>query len=84
MAGSDLAAGRNIQLDAQGDILLTAQQSTASQKTDGKSSNASVGVGFSIGGTQIGASLNLEATLLSKACKTSATTPRATAAWACR
>ncbi|MGE8704299.1 MAG: hemagglutinin repeat-containing protein [Achromobacter sp.] len=52
VSGSDLAAGRNIVLDAQGDILLTAQQNTASQKTDGKSSSASIGVGFSIGGTQ--------------------------------
>ncbi|MGV2862932.1 hemagglutinin repeat-containing protein [Achromobacter sp. AGC39] len=61
VAGSDLAAGRNILLDAQGDILLAAQQSTASQKTDGKSGNASVRVGFSIGGTQNGVSLNLAA-----------------------
>ncbi|WFP06235.1 hemagglutinin repeat-containing protein [Achromobacter spanius] len=61
VAGSDLAAGRNILLNAQGDILLTAQQNTASQKTDGKSSNASVGVGFSIGGTQNGVSINLAA-----------------------
>ena len=61
VAGSDLAAGRNILLDAQGDILLAAQQSTASQKTDGKSGNASVGVGFSIGGTQSGVILNLAA-----------------------
>jgi len=61
VSGSDLAAGRNIVLDAQGDILLTAQQNTASQKTDGKSSSASIGVGFSIGGTQNGVSINLGA-----------------------
>lgn len=61
VAGSDLAAGRNILLNAQGDILLAAQQNTASQKTDGKSSNASVGVGFSIGGAQNGVSINLAA-----------------------
>ncbi|SEJ60669.1 hemagglutinin repeat-containing protein [Achromobacter sp. NFACC18-2] len=61
VSGSDLAAGRNIVLDAQGDILLTAQQNTASQKTDGKSSSASIGVGFSIGGTQNGFSINLGA-----------------------
>ncbi|MFJ3464517.1 hemagglutinin repeat-containing protein [Achromobacter spanius] len=61
VSGSDLAAGRNIVLDAQGDILLTAQQNTASQKTDGKSSSASIGVGFSIGGTQNGVSINVGA-----------------------
>lgn len=61
VAGSDLAAGRNVLLNAQGDILLAAQQNTASQKTDGKSSNASVGVGFSIGGAQNGVSINLAA-----------------------
>lgn len=61
VSGSDLAAGRNMVLDAQGDILLTAQQNTASQKTDGKSSSASIGVGFSIGGTQNGVSINLGA-----------------------
>jgi len=61
VSGSDHAAGRNIVLDAQGDILLTAQQNTASQKTDGKSSSASIGVGFSIGGTQNGFSINLGA-----------------------
>ncbi|MFF7395111.1 hypothetical protein ACFZAI_01520 [Achromobacter sp. NPDC008082] len=42
VAGCDLAAGPNILLDAQGDILLTAQQNTASQKTDGKSSKRTV------------------------------------------
>ncbi|MFJ3464525.1 hemagglutinin repeat-containing protein [Achromobacter spanius] len=61
VSGSDLAAGRNIVLDAQGDILLTAQQNTASQKTDGKSSSAGIGVGFSIGGTQNGVSINVGA-----------------------
>ncbi|WP_160144426.1 hemagglutinin repeat-containing protein [Achromobacter sp. SLBN-14] len=61
VSGSDLAAGRNMVLDAQGDILLTAQQNTASQKTDGKSSSASIGAGFSIGGTQNGVSINLGA-----------------------
>ncbi|MFD4840497.1 hemagglutinin repeat-containing protein [Achromobacter sp. NPDC058515] len=61
VSGSDLAAGRNMLLHAEGDLLLTAQQNTASQKTDGKSSNASIGVGFSIGGTQNGFSINLGA-----------------------
>ncbi|WMD21208.1 hemagglutinin repeat-containing protein [Achromobacter seleniivolatilans] len=61
VSGSNLAAGRNVLLDAEGDLLLTAQQNTASQKTDGKSSNASIGVGFSIGGTQQGFSINLGA-----------------------
>ncbi|WP_162253555.1 hemagglutinin repeat-containing protein [Achromobacter sp. Root565] len=61
VSGSDLAAGRNMVLDAQGDILLTAQQNTASQRTDGKSTSASIGVGFSIGGTQNGVSINLGA-----------------------
>ncbi|WP_313387883.1 hemagglutinin repeat-containing protein [Achromobacter aegrifaciens] len=61
VAGSDLAAGRNVLLDAQGDLLLIAQQNTSSQKTDGKSSNASIGVGFSLGGSQQGFSINLGA-----------------------
>ncbi|WP_175214079.1 hemagglutinin repeat-containing protein [Achromobacter aegrifaciens] len=61
VAGSDLAAGRNVLLDAQGDLLLIAQRNTSSQKTDGKSSNASIGVGFSLGGSQQGFSINLGA-----------------------
>jgi hypothetical protein len=57
LQGSDLAAGGNILLDAQGDTLLAAQQNTASQKTYGISSNASIGVGLSVGGTQNGVSI---------------------------
>ncbi|WP_445656602.1 hemagglutinin repeat-containing protein [Achromobacter sp. NCFB-sbj8-Ac1-l] len=48
-------------LNAQGDILLTAQQNTSSQKSDGKSRNASIGVGLTVGGSQNGFAINVGA-----------------------
>lgn len=61
VSGSNLTAGRNVLLNAEGDILLTAQQNTSSQKSDGKSSNASIGVGFAVGGSQNGFAINVGA-----------------------
>ena len=61
VSGSNLTAGRNVLLNAQGDILLTAQQSTSSQKSNGTSRNASIGVGFAVGGSQNGFAINVGA-----------------------
>ncbi|WP_241075338.1 hemagglutinin repeat-containing protein, partial [Achromobacter insuavis] len=47
--GSNLSAGNNAVLKADGDILLQAAKNTFEQKTDSKSSGFSVGIGFSTG-----------------------------------
>ncbi|MBO9354431.1 filamentous hemagglutinin N-terminal domain-containing protein [Bordetella petrii] len=49
VTGSGLSAGNNAVLQAEGDILLQAAKNSASQKTDSKSSGASIGVGITLG-----------------------------------
>ncbi|WP_256676923.1 hemagglutinin repeat-containing protein, partial [Pseudomonas sp. PICF6] len=47
--GSDIKAGRNASLLADGDINLLAARNTDKQDTDSKGSSASIGIGFSLG-----------------------------------
>ncbi|MBC3346496.1 hemagglutinin repeat-containing protein [Pseudomonas sp. SWRI196] len=47
--GSDIKAGRNASLLADGDINLLAARNTDKQDTDSKGTSASIGIGFSIG-----------------------------------
>ncbi|MCL2459310.1 MAG: hemagglutinin repeat-containing protein, partial [Desulfobulbus sp.] len=56
--GSDITAGNNVNLAADNDIRLLAAQNTASQHSSNKSSSASVGVGFSLGGQSNGFTIN--------------------------
>ncbi|QQB36310.1 hemagglutinin repeat-containing protein [Achromobacter deleyi] len=63
LIGSDLSAGNSAVLKAEGDILLQAARNAAEQKTDSKSSSASIGIGYSTGGQQNGFTLELGASL---------------------
>ncbi|WP_260961240.1 two-partner secretion domain-containing protein [Pseudomonas citri] len=47
--GSDIKAGRNASLLADGDINLLTARNTEKQDTDSKGSSASIGIGFSLG-----------------------------------
>lgn len=60
--GSQIKAGRNASLLADGDINLLAATNTSQQNTDSKGSSASVGIGFSVGGTKNGFTLDLGVT----------------------
>lgn len=57
--GSQIKAGNNAALAAEGDINLLAAADSAQQESDSRGSSASVGIGFSLGGSQNGFSLNL-------------------------
>ncbi|MGH8352192.1 MAG: hemagglutinin repeat-containing protein [Pseudomonas sp.] len=59
--GSQLSAGHDVKLKAAGDINLLAAQNTAEQHSKNGSSGWSAGVGFTIGGTQNGFTLELAA-----------------------
>jgi filamentous hemagglutinin len=59
--GAELSAGNNASLDATNDIDLRAAQNTTTQKSSNKSSSASIGVGFALGGTQNGFTINAAA-----------------------
>lgn len=63
LIGSDLSAGNNAVLKAEGDILLRAARNATEQKTDSKSSSASIGIGYSTGGQQNGFTLELGASV---------------------
>ncbi|CAB3913720.1 hypothetical protein LMG26846_05154 [Achromobacter insuavis] len=63
LIGSNLSAGNNAILKADGDILLQAARNAVEQKTVSKSSNASIGIGYSTGGQQNGFTLELGASL---------------------
>ncbi|MGE4438956.1 hemagglutinin repeat-containing protein, partial [Achromobacter sp.] len=63
LIGSTLSAGRSAVLQAEGDILLQAARNTTEQKTVSKSSNASIGIGYTTGGQQNGFTLELGASL---------------------
>ncbi|SDX16654.1 filamentous hemagglutinin [Pseudomonas syringae] len=60
--GSQIKAGRDASLMADGDINLLAANNTSQQNTDSKGSSASVGIGFSVGGTKTGFTLDLGVT----------------------
>ncbi|MBD9398679.1 hemagglutinin repeat-containing protein [Pseudomonas sp. PDM11] len=57
--GSQIKAGNNAALTAGGDINLLAATDSAMQQSDSSGSSASVGIGFALGGSQNGFSLNL-------------------------
>ncbi|WP_233237919.1 hemagglutinin repeat-containing protein [Bordetella sp. LUAb4] len=59
--GSQLTAARNAVLQTDGDLVLTAAATTQQTNSKQSSSSASVGVGFAIGGTQNGFTINLAA-----------------------
>ena len=59
VTGSNLSAGNNVVLKAEGDIVLQAARNAFEQKTDSKSSSASVGIGYSTGGQQNGWTVEL-------------------------
>lgn len=61
MFGSQVDAVHNVNLKAGGDINLLSAQNTAQQRGDNANSGWSVGVGFGLGGTQNGFTLDLAA-----------------------
>ncbi|SSW65522.1 DNase CdiA [Achromobacter veterisilvae] len=61
VTGSNLSAGNNAAIKAEGDILLQAAQNTFEQHSTNKSSNASVGVGVTLGSQGVGFTLNVAA-----------------------
>jgi filamentous hemagglutinin len=63
VTGSNLSAGSNVVLKAEGDIVLQAARNAFEQKTDSKSSSASIGIGYSTGGQQNGWTLELGASV---------------------
>nr|WP_254595235.1 hemagglutinin repeat-containing protein [Achromobacter pulmonis] len=63
LTGSNLSAGNSALLKAEDGILLQAARNTTEQKTVSKSSNASIGIGYTTGGQQNGFMLELGASL---------------------
>jgi filamentous hemagglutinin len=59
--GSSVKAGNDVTLKADGDINLLAAKNTQEQHSTDKSSSASVGIGFALGGSQNGFTLNIGA-----------------------
>jgi filamentous hemagglutinin len=59
--GANLSAGNDATLSATNDIDLRAAQNTATQTSSHRSSSASVGVGFALGGAQNGVTINASA-----------------------
>ncbi|CAM3614901.1 Toxin CdiA [Pseudomonas reidholzensis] len=57
--GSQIRAGNNATLAADGDINLLAARNTSQQDSDSKGSSASVGIGLSLGGSRNGFTLDL-------------------------
>jgi filamentous hemagglutinin len=57
--GSDITAGGNVLLSADNDVSLLAAENTVSQHSTNKSSGASIGIGFGIGGTSNGFTIDL-------------------------
>lgn len=61
VVGSDISAGGKISLKADGAIDLQAAQSTSEQHSKNSNSGASLGIGFAMGGTQNGFTLDVSA-----------------------
>ena len=59
--GADLTAGKDVSLTADNEVNLMAAENTASQHSTNKSSGASIGIGFAIGGQQNGFTLDFAA-----------------------
>ncbi|WP_192492132.1 hemagglutinin repeat-containing protein [Achromobacter sp. ACM03] len=63
VTGSNVSAGNNVVLKAEGDVVLQAARNAFEQKTDSKSSSGSIGIGFSTGGERNGFTLELGASV---------------------
>lgn len=61
IAGSNITAGRDVNINASGQLDILAAKSTSEQHSTNSSSGASVGIGFAIGGAQNGFTLELAA-----------------------
>ncbi|MFY1958669.1 hemagglutinin repeat-containing protein [Achromobacter xylosoxidans] len=61
VTGSSLSAGNNAVIKADGDIALRAAQNTFEQHSTNKSTNASIGVGVTVGSQGVGFTLNAAA-----------------------
>lgn len=61
--GSQITAGHDANLKADGDISLLAARNTVEQHSTNEGSNASIGIGFAVGGSQNGFSLNAGASM---------------------
>lgn len=61
VTGSNLSAGNNAAIKAEGDILLQAAENTFEQHSKNKSTNASIGVGVTMGTQGFGFTLNAAA-----------------------
>ncbi|MCQ3030383.1 hemagglutinin repeat-containing protein [Pseudomonas syringae] len=61
VVGSRIDAGHDVNLKSDGDINLVSAQNTAVQKGTNGNSGGSVGIGFTVGGTQNGFTLDLAA-----------------------
>nr|WP_308197099.1 hemagglutinin repeat-containing protein [Achromobacter xylosoxidans] len=61
VTGSSLSAGNNAAIKADGDIALRAAQNTFEQHSTNKSTNASIGVGVTVGSNGAGFTLNVAA-----------------------
>ncbi|SHN31150.1 filamentous hemagglutinin, partial [Pseudomonas asturiensis] len=61
IVGSNIEAGNDVNLKSDGDINLSSAQNTATQKGSNSNSGWSIGLGFTIGGTQNGFTLDLAA-----------------------
>ena len=61
VTGSSLSAGNNAAIKAEGDIALRAAQNTFEQHSTNKSTNASIGVGVTVGSQGVGFTLNVAA-----------------------
>lgn len=59
--GSDISAGQNVDINAQGQLDILAAKSTSSQNSTNSSRGTSVGIGFAAGGAQNGFTLELAA-----------------------
>ena len=58
---AEISAGNNVSLQAENQVNLLAAQNTLTVKSDNKSSGASIGIGFAIGGSQNGFTLDIGA-----------------------
>ncbi|WP_246289360.1 hemagglutinin repeat-containing protein [Achromobacter deleyi] len=61
VTGSSLSAGNNAAIKADGDIVLRAAQNTFEQHSTNQSTNASIGVGVTVGSQGVGFTLNIAA-----------------------
>ena len=61
VTAAEISAGNNVDLKADNQVLLQAAQSTLTSESSSSSSSAAVGIGFAIGGSQNGFTLDIGA-----------------------